>query len=99
MSINQAQKQGLTSKTSLVGHQAVKQLYPNLVSRSADNDRGPGGLWEILPAAGHAGRDADHRGKSLLEQVRRHKQQHNAGHSVHTILLLRKAAHFILSLI
>lgn len=85
MSINQAQKQDLTSKTSLVGHQAVKQ-YPNRVFRSADNDRGPGGLWEILPAAGHAGRDADHRGKSLLEQVRRHKQQHNAGHSVHTIL-------------
>lgn len=40
--------------------------------RSADYDRGPGGLWEILPAAGHARRDADHRGESLLEQVRRY---------------------------
>lgn len=38
--------------------------------RPADDDCGPGGLWEILPAAGHAGRDADHQGESLLEQVR-----------------------------
>lgn len=38
--------------------------------RPADDDCGPGGLWEILPAAGHARRDADHQGESLLEQVR-----------------------------
>lgn len=38
--------------------------------RPADDDCGPGGLWEILPAAGHAGGDADHQGESLLEQVR-----------------------------
>lgn len=50
--------------------------------RSADDDRGPGGLWEILPAAGHAWRDAGHQGKSLLEQVRHHNNtvQDTASH-------------------
>lgn len=37
--------------------------------RSVNDDRGSGGMWEILPAAGHAGRDAGDRWKSLLEQV------------------------------
>lgn len=38
--------------------------------RSDDHDCGPGGLWEILAAVSHAGRDADSEWESLLEQVR-----------------------------
>lgn len=38
--------------------------------RSADHDCGPGGLWEIITAFSHAGRDAEYQWKSLLEQVR-----------------------------
>lgn len=37
--------------------------------RSADHDCGPGGLWEILTAISHAGRDAVSQWESLLEQV------------------------------
>lgn len=38
--------------------------------RSTDHDCGPGGLWEILAAISHAGRDADSQWESQLEQVR-----------------------------
>lgn len=55
-----------------LAHFSIKTNKATLLNtiRPADDDRGPGGLWEILPAAGNAGRDADHRGQSLLEQVR-----------------------------
>lgn len=43
--------------------------FPGLC-RSADHDCGPGGLWEILAAVSHAGRDAESQWKSPLEQVR-----------------------------
>lgn len=38
--------------------------------RSADYDRGPGGLWEVVPAAGSSGRDAEGLWDCHLEQVR-----------------------------
>lgn len=38
--------------------------------RSADHDRRPGGLWEILSVVSHAWGNAEHQRKSLLEQVR-----------------------------
>jgi len=48
----------------------VINLHLVSLLRSADHDCGPGGLWEILPAIGYAGGDADDQWKSLLEQVR-----------------------------
>lgn len=38
-------------------------------TRSADDDRGSGRMWEILSAARHARWDAGHRWTGLLEQV------------------------------
>lgn len=62
-------------------------VFNNNFFRPADNDRGPGGLWEILAAAGHARRDADHRGKSLLEQVRIQQVQDPVSHVESEVIL------------
>ena len=45
-------------------------------SRSADHDRRPGGLWEIVSASGRAGRDAEGFRHGDVEQVSHRSLSH-----------------------
>lgn len=60
----------------------VCSLSPRL--RAADDDRRPGGMWEILSLTGGTGRNAEDLWKHNMEQVKTTLMQHKMtrGHAI-----------------